>query len=69
MTGLPATTGQTILTLSAAPEVLLQDDRSAAERFEDLLDLHDRALARGLKAQAEAYADRIIDEMTAGLAR
>jgi hypothetical protein len=37
--------------------------------FEDLLELHDRAVARGLTAQAEAYADRIVDEMTAGLAR
>ena len=57
------------LTLSEAPEVLLRDDRSAAVRFEDLLELHDRAFARGLFGLAEYYADRIIDEMTAGAAR
>lgn len=57
------------LTLSAAPQLLTQDDRSAAERFEDLLELHDRALARGLPSLAAWYADRIADEMTAGLAR
>jgi hypothetical protein len=36
--------------------------------FEELLELRDRAIARGLSAQAEAYTDRIIDEMTAGAA-
>lgn len=57
------------LTLSASAEVLLRDDRSAAVRLEDLLELHDRAIARGLPHLAEAYADRIIDEMTAGAVR
>jgi hypothetical protein len=57
------------LTLSAPPEVLLPDDRSAAVRLEDLLELHDRAIARGLPHLAEAYADRIVTEMTAGAVR
>ena len=57
------------LTLSEAPEVLLRDDRSAAVRLEDLLELRDRAIARGLVFQAEEYTDRIIDEITARAAR
>ena len=57
------------LTLSAGPELDLVSDRTAAERFEDLLELHERALARGLPSLADFYADRIVDEMTAGLAR
>lgn len=57
------------LTLSAGPEVLLHEDRSAAVRLEDLLELHDRAVARGLPHLAEAYAERIVDEMSAGTAR
>lgn len=56
------------LPLSAAPEVLLPGDRSAAVRLEDLLELHDRAIARGLFGLAEAYAQRIVDE-TWGAAR
>jgi hypothetical protein len=60
---------KTILTLSASREVLTRNDRSAADRFEDLLELHDRALARGLPSLAAWYADRILDEMTAGAAR
>ena len=65
----PENDPKTILTLSVAPEVRTQDDRSAADRFEDLLELHDRALARGLPSLAAWYAERIADEMTAGLAR
>jgi hypothetical protein len=65
----PEQAPKTELTLSAAPEVLRRDDQSAAVRLEDLLELHDRAIARGLPHLAEAYADRIIDEMTAGAAR
>ena len=57
------------LTLSAGPEVLLRDDRSAAVRLEDLLELHDRAVARGLIGLASWYADRIVMAMTAGAAR
>jgi hypothetical protein len=41
----------------------------AAERFEELLELRDRATALGLTAQADAYTDRIVDEMTAGAAQ
>lgn len=57
------------LTLSAAREVLTREDRSVADRFEDLLELHDRALARGLPSLAAWYADRIADEMTGGQVR
>lgn len=32
-------------------------------RFEDLLELRDRALARGLPRLADYYTDRIIDGM------
>lgn len=60
---------KTELTLSAAPDVLLSDDRSAAVRLEDLLELHDRAVARGLPHLAEAYADRILAEVTTGAVR
>ena len=75
---------KTILTLSAGPASgrqntrsadeapewdLAPDDRVAADRFRDLLELHDRALARGLPSLAAWYADRILDEMTAGAAR
>ena len=63
------TTPTTELLLSAGPQVLLPDDRSAAERFEDLLALMERARRRGDTRLAEAYADRIIDEMTAGAVR
>jgi hypothetical protein len=51
------------LTLSAVPEVLTQDDRSTADRFEDLLELHELAVQRGLPRLAAYYADRIIDAM------
>jgi hypothetical protein len=57
------------LTLSAAQELDSPSDRSAAERFEDLLELRDLAIARGLHSLADWYADRIVDEMTAGAAR
>jgi len=57
------------LTLSAAQELLCENDRSAADRFEELLELHDRAIELGLTRLADDYADRIIDEMTAGTAR
>ncbi len=40
---------------------LLPEDAFAAARFEDLLELHARA-------SDDTYADRIVDEMTAGLA-
>jgi hypothetical protein len=75
---------KTILTLSAAPASdrqnarssdespewdLTPEDRVAADRFRDLLELQDRALARGLPSLAAWYADRIADEMTAGAAR
>lgn len=66
---LRANSRQTILTLSAAGEHLLEPDRTAAVRLEDLLELHERAIARGLPSLAEAYADRIVHEMTAGAAR
>lgn len=62
----PETYPKSELTLSAAPEVLLSDDRSAAVRLEDLLELHDRAIARGLFGLSEYYAQRIVDEMSAG---
>ena len=54
---------KSILTLSAGHEVLLASDRSAAERFRDLLELRDRAIARGYDALAEAYTDRIVAEV------
>ena len=54
---------KTILTLSAAHELLLPSDRSAAERFEDLLELRDRAHARGYDDLAEAYTERIVAEV------
>jgi hypothetical protein len=57
------------LTLSAAQELDNRSDRTTADRFEDLLELHERALARGLTSLADWYADRIVDEMTAGAAR
>jgi hypothetical protein len=59
---------KSILTLSAAPELLLPNDRSAAERFEDLLALAERARRRGDTRLAEDYIDRIVDEMSAGSA-
>lgn len=65
---IPETYPKRYLTLSAPAEVLLPDDRSAAVRLEDLLELHDRAIARGLPHLAAAYADRIVDEMSAGTA-
>lgn len=53
------------LALSARPEVLTREDRSAAERLEDLLELRDRALARDLPQLAAWYRDRVIDELVA----
>jgi hypothetical protein len=66
---IPEKDPKSYLTLSVAPEVGWQSDRSAAERFEDLLELRERAIARGLHRLADWYADRIVDEMTAGAAR
>ena len=65
----PENSTNTYLTLSAAPDDGLRSDRSAAVRLEDLLELRDRATARGLTALADEYTDRIIDEMTAGAVR
>lgn len=45
---------------------LLPVDRLAAGRFEALLALQERARLRGDHTLAEAYTDRILDEMTAG---
>lgn len=50
-------------TLSAAPQVHTDEDRSTADRFEDLLELHELAVRRGLPRLADYYADRIIDAM------
>lgn len=61
--GLPGITPKSILTLSVVSEVLLPADRSAADRFEDLLELRDRARARGYDALAEAYTERIVAEV------
>ena len=60
---LQATRGKTDLALSASWEVPRQDDRTAAARFEDLLELRSRAAARGYHDLAEAYTDRIVDEV------
>lgn len=38
------------------------------ERFEDLLELHERARALGHHGLAEWYANRIVDEMLGGAA-
>ena len=43
--------------------VLLREDKAVAARFEDLLELRSRAAARGYHDLAEAYADRIVDEV------
>ena len=56
------------LLLSAAGEVPPQADQSPAARFEDLLELHERARALGHHDLAEWYADRIVDEMLGGVA-
>jgi hypothetical protein len=42
--------------------VLLPDDRSAAARLEDLLELRDRARVRGYADLVELYTDRILDD-------
>ena len=60
---LQASRVKSVLALSAAPKVLLQDDRSAADRLEDLLELRDRARVRGYRALAEEYTDRIVAEV------
>ena len=60
------TTTITELTLSARPHVLGSgwgSDASAAARFEDLLELRDRARARGYDALAEEYTERIVAEV------
>lgn len=61
------TTPITELTLSARPQVLGfgwgSEDASAAARLEDLLELRDRARARGYDALAEEYTDRIVAEV------
>ena len=61
--GLPTNTPKTELTLSVAWEVLLEADRSAAARLEDLLELQHRARILGDRDLAAWYADRIVDEM------
>lgn len=66
--GLPQNTPKSYLTLSAAGELLREGDRTVAARFEDLLELRDRARFLGLHDLAEAYTDRIVDEMTGGAA-
>jgi hypothetical protein len=66
--GLPPNSLQSILILSALVEVLLPHDRSPAARFEDLLELQQRARALGHRDLAEWYADRIVDEMLGGVA-
>lgn len=60
---MPESHPKSILTLSAAHELLLPFDRSAAQRFEDLLELRDRARVRGYDALAEAYTERIVAEV------
>jgi hypothetical protein len=66
----PASGRQNARSSDESPEWdLTPDDRVAADRFRDLLELHDRALARGLPSLAAWYADRIADEMSAGTAR
>lgn len=67
---------QTILTLSEGVGSgrgdvrveLLPPDQRIAERFDDLLGLANRARIRGYHALADAYIDRILDEMGAGSA-
>ena len=52
-----------------SPVIATVTDSAVMSRFEDLLELHDRALERRLPRLAEWYADRIVDAMTAGAAR
>lgn len=47
---------------------VMSEDRRAAARFLDLLELESRARARGLPDLADRYADRIIDAMLGGAA-
>lgn len=61
-----STTDKTPVTHRAS---VMSEDRPAADRLDDLLELQERAASRGLAHLAEWYGDRIVDEMTAGLAR
>ena len=57
----------TELTLSAVPQDVPgrwgSEDARVAARFEDLLELRDRARARGYDDLAEAYTERIVAEV------
>lgn len=48
---------------SASTDKSVVIEREVMSRFEDLLELRDRALARGLPRLADYYTDRIIDGM------
>ena len=59
-------TPRPILTKSEVPQVIRGrwgSDARVAARFEDLLELRDRARARGYDDLAEAYTERIVAEV------
>jgi hypothetical protein len=69
------TTPTTYLSLSEDPQVLPArwgspepPSPAVAARFEDLLELAERARVLGYHDLAEVYADRIVDEMLGGVA-